>query len=344
MTAKVLPADASSPEDDEGLIAVKALLVKWGLVNEVSEPTLTVLGGGVSNLVVKAESSSGTWIVKLPLAKLRVSDDWFADRSRVMRETSCLKIISKCVGEKYAPRVLYEDPSNFACALECAPEGTTTWKEELLSGKIDPLVTERVAYFLSKFHFVTRGDSSIEREFSNTSNFLELRIHPYLDEIATRHEGLKTKIDEITSGLTRIQVCLVHGDFSPKNILRLPDGRLWIIDAEVAHYGNPAFDVAFCLNHLIIKAFHMKSNAYLEEAKRFWSVYWSESGWSGQQDFTVRVLGALMLARIDGKSPIEYLDETNRARIRKLSYDYVENKIDDFHELLDRVSSEILGK
>ena len=48
---------------------------------------------------------------------------------------------------------------------------------------------------------------------------------------------------------------LVHGDFSPKNLLVSGD-RLVIIDCEVAWYGDPAFDLAFLLNHLCLKALY----------------------------------------------------------------------------------------
>lgn len=325
----------------EDLKPIKDLLLTWGVVSNDSDLKLSILGGGISNLIVKVQSSEGTWVLKQPLEKLKANEDWYADRSRVLREVACLEVIRKYVGEEYAPRVLFEDKANYACLLEYAPDGTTNWKQELLHGNVNPNVTEKVARFLSQFDLNTRGVKSIKEEFRDITNFLQLRIDPYLLFLADQHSDLKGQLKEIVTGLTSIQITLVHGDFSPKNILLLPDGRLWIIDAEVAHYGNHAFDIAFCLTHLILKSLHLKSPSHLREAKSFWRHYWKESEELGQQNFTVRVLAGLMLARIDGKSPVEYLAEDVRSRVRKLSRQLIEQRVDDFDQLVGIVEEEL---
>lgn len=321
----------------QDLDSVRDLLLEWGVIQKDSRPKLTILGGGISNLIVKVETPDGMWVVKQPLAKLRVNQEWYADKNRILKETSCLRLIHRYIGQDYAPKVLFEDRTNLACLLECAPIGTRTWKEELLNGKIDPIVTTHVANFLSQFHLKTHEVDEIRQEFGDITNFLQLRIDSYLVALLPLYSNLRDQINEIISGLTSTRICLVHGDFSPKNILLLPDGKFWVIDAEVAHYGNLAFDVAFCVNHLIIKSVHVKSIAYLDEARRFWQLYWKEAEPLGQRNFTVRVLGGLMLARVDGKSPIEYLDESARITIRKLSASFVERRVDNFDELIDNV-------
>lgn len=323
------------------LKTVKNLLLTWGVVDNNSELKLSILGGGISNLIVKVQSSKGTWVLKQPLAKLRVNEDWYADRSRVVREVMCLRIIREYVGEDYAPKVLFEDRMNYACLLECAPEGTRNWKDELLHRNVDPTVTEKAARFLSRFDLNTHGIAFIEEEFRETTNFLQLRINPYFAFLTERHSDLKDQLKEIIAGLTSIPDSLVHGDFSPKNILLLPDGRLWIIDAEVAHYGNHAFDVAFCLNHLILKSLHLKSTEHLREAKRFWELYWKESEELAQQNFTVRVLAGLMLARVDGKSQAEYLTNDKRTTIRRISRQLIQQRTDDFDHLVNVVEGEL---
>lgn len=307
--------------------------------------TLKVLGGGVSNLVVKVETSNGgTFVVKSSLPKLRVNEDWFADRSRIVREVACLRVIAKYVGQEFVPKVLREDPANYACALECAPDNTLTWKKDLLEGRIDPRITEIVALFLTRFHGKTHENEEVRREFEDQSNFIQLRINPYIVRILERYADLKEPLDEIIAGLLSEKLCLVHGDFSPKNILLLPDGRVWMIDCEVAHYGNPAFDVAFCANHLLLKAIHLSSLSHLEEARRFWVDYWRDSQWSGQEQFTVKVLGSLLLARVDGKSPAEYLTEKDREKVRKLSREFVSTRLDDFEELTQTVRDVISNR
>lgn len=332
---------------DDDLRSLEAILPVWGIaVEDGRKPALKVLGGGVSNLVVRVEAGDkGTFVVKQSLPKLRVDEDWFADRERIVKEAACLRVIAKYVGQEFSPKVLGEDPMHFALLLECAPEGTVTWKKELLEGKIDPDVTGRVAYFLSEFHLKTmENEADLRVEFSDQSNFIQLRINPYLVRIIGRHPDLKQQLDEIISGLITTKLCLVHGDFSPKNILLLPDGKVWIIDCEVAHLGNPAFDVAFCTNHLVLKAIHLSSFRQLNEAKRFWKKYWFDSQWSQQENFTTKVLAALMLARVDGKSPVEYLSEENRKLVRDLSRNLIANRVSNFEELTHVVEEKIREK
>jgi aminoglycoside phosphotransferase (APT) family kinase protein len=126
------------------------------------------------------------------------------------------------------------------------------------------------------------------------------------------------RIETAIEPLLSVRRCLVHGDYSPKNLLLLPDGRIWVLDCEVAHFGNPAFDIAFCTNHLLLKSIHLKSPAHLREAGRLWRSYWTQvalpDGAERERD-AVRTLAMLMLARVDGKSPVEYLtDEGKRNR------------------------------
>jgi 5-methylthioribose kinase len=326
---------------NEDLHFVEELLESLGISSE-ENPVLKVLGGGVSNLVVHVETQSGeSFVVKTSLPRLRVEEDWFADRERIFREASCLRIIAEYVGQEFAPKVLGEDRAHYACLLECAPEGTVTWKKELLEGRVDPAITEKVAFFLSQFHGKTRDVEAVRSNFSDPANFVQLRINPYLVRTSERHPDLKEPLEEIISNLLSKKLCLVHGDFSPKNILLLPDGRVWIIDCEVAHYGNPAFDVAFCTNHLILKALHLSSSRHLDAARNFWRSYWQDAGWSQQEEFTVRVLGALMLARVDGKSPAEYLSEKDRITVRELSRILVSDRVDHFDKLALMVEEKI---
>ncbi|HYB04988.1 MAG TPA: aminoglycoside phosphotransferase family protein [Nitrososphaerales archaeon] len=330
-------------ENEDDLQSIETLLPKWGIPKE-ENARLTVLGGGVSNVVVKVVSQSkGAFVVKRSLPKLRVEEDWFADRRRIMREAACLRVIGDYVGQNFAPKVLLEDAQNFACLLECAPEGTVTWKKDLLENKVDPRVTEEVSSFLSNFHGRTRTSEKVREEFADQSNFIQLRINPYLVRVSERHPDLKMQLDEMITGLLSKKLCLVHGDFSPKNILLLPGGKIWMIDCEVAHWGNPAFDVAFCTNHLLLKAIHLSSLRHLKEADRFWGDYWQESGWSHQEPFTTRVLGGLMLARVDGKSPAEYLSEGDRNLVRGLSRSLVADRVEDFEQVTAAIEKRIQG-
>lgn len=319
------------------------LVRKMDLCSENETPAITILGGGVSNLVACVRTPRGTWIVKQALAQLRVKDEWLADRTRIFAETACLRLIHNLVRDHPAPAVVLEDREDFACVLEYAGDNSHTWKQDLLSGRVDQSVTLRVAAILSELHSVTWGKKDLRAQFGDTSNFAQLRLDPYLATVARRHPDIKTQVDEVTSFLSGEKLCLVHGDFSPKNILLLTDGRIWVIDCEVAHYGNPVFDIAFCVNHLILKAVHLNSPAHIDEAQRLWSAYWVRMGSVRLEGEAVRTLATLMLSRIDGKSPVEYLDDLERERVRSISRALIRDREETFATLIGRIYDQLGG-
>jgi hypothetical protein len=96
------------------------------------------------------------------------------------------------------------------------------------------------------------------------------------------------------------------------------------LDAECATAGDPAFDVAFCLNHLVLKALHLRSSrkTLFSCAEDFWSAYRDCIDWEAQDELERRVcrlLPAFMLARVDGKSPVEYLSLEEQSLVRTVS-------------------------
>lgn len=329
---------------DADLQAIAQLVRQWGLISDTDEPQLSVLGGGVSNLVIKVQTTKSAWVVKQALGQLRVQDEWLADRSRIFREVACLRALRLFVGDDVAPQVFVEDRTNFACAMECAPDGSKTWKADLLKGIVDSKVTERVAAIIADLHRRTWGHPEVQGEFGDPSNFVELRVDPYFVTIAKRHPDLKPMIDEATQPLLSVRVCLVHGDYSPKNLLLLPDGRVWVLDCEVAHYGNPVFDLAFCTNHLLLKAIHLHSPDHLREAEWLWQVYWQQVQMpdrTQREREAVRTLAMLLLARVDGKSPAEYLTDNDKRTVRRLSRQLIAERVDEFATVCQRVAGEI---
>jgi aminoglycoside phosphotransferase (APT) family kinase protein len=313
------------------------LVRKACLCSDGENLTVETFGGGVSNVVSLVRGSGGAWIVKQALPQLRVKDEWFADRTRVFAECECLRLVRDLVEGHPAPAVLFEDKDHFACVLEYAGDGSRNWKQDLMSGFVDRRVTCRVAIILAEIHSKTRGNERVKKEFGDDSNFHQLRLDPYLATTARRHPDIKPEIDEITSFLAKEKLCLVHGDFSPKNILLLPDGRIWIIDCEVAHLGNPVFDIAFCTNHLILKSIHLNSPAHLDEAQALWSMYWSGNPFADLEGEAVRTLSALMLARVDGKSPVEYLNDQGKDKVRNVSRILIQEREENFTTLVRRV-------
>jgi aminoglycoside phosphotransferase (APT) family kinase protein len=164
---------------------------------------------------------------------------------------------------------------------------------------------------LARIHAATANRADIAHRFANGAQFHALRLEPYLLHTAKRHPDVARRIRAISDHVAEARIALMHGDFSPKNILCGPHGPL-ILDAETACYGDPAFDLAFCLNHFALKcAWHREYvGAYLSAFGAFKDAYFAGMNWETADEMdrrTTPLLAALMLARIDGKSPVEYL-------------------------------------
>jgi aminoglycoside phosphotransferase (APT) family kinase protein len=295
------------PETSEWLPALR----RAGLVQSAA-PRLEALTGGVSSEIILVEDGDRRFVVKRALAKLRVRDDWFADTGRSRVEQSYLRVVGGLLPSS-VPRVLFADPDAGWFAMEYLGEGFANWKSQLLGGSAEPSAARRAGETLGVIHRETWGDPAIAREFDTGPNFHQLRVEPYLETAARRVPDLAGLLLEEAARLQGTALALVHGDFSPKNILVNPE-RLVLLDAEVGWFGDPVFDTAFLLNHLFLKALlHANApDAMLESARIFWSAYATALGDKADAGFearTVRLLLCLMLARIHGKSPVEYLPE-----------------------------------
>ncbi len=276
------------------------------------------LGGGVSNIVLAVTTAEGRVVLKQALPRLRVAREWLAKRERALAEARALSL-ALGVAPEASPRVLDVDSDRCALTIEAAPSHWVTWKERLLAGDADTAVAARLGELLAGWHRVTGGAISGLDEWDS---FEQLRIDPYYREVARRHPAQAGAIIGYVDAMAGRRVCLVHGDFSPKNVL-VGDPGLWVIDFEVAHYGDPAFDVAFLLTHLALKALFLpRARADLLACAAAFDAAYRVAASSGEPPATEYVLGhvgCLMLARVDGKSPAEYLDETTRRRAREVA-------------------------
>jgi 5-methylthioribose kinase len=279
--------------------------------------TADELGGGVSNVVLAVTSGDRRLVLKQALPRLRVESEWLAKRERALAEGRALAIAHRVLPPGSVPEVLDVDPDRFALTIERAPEGWLTWKERLFAGDVDLAVAGSLGELLATWH---RGTSDVE--FDEWDSFEQLRVDPYYRETARRHPALATAILGYADAMRERRACLVHGDFSPKNIL-VGDPGLWMIDLEAAHRGDPAFDVAFLLNHLLLKAiaFPATQDALLDCAERFDTSYRASLPpfAASSPDYVLGHVACLMLARVDGKSPAEYLDPSAQERTRALA-------------------------
>lgn len=279
---------------------------------------LMPLTGGVSSEIYLVEDGSNKFVVKRALAKLKVKDDWFADVSRNASERNYLEVVGRLLPEN-VPQILFADSDAGYFGMEFLGDRFANWKQLLLAGDCRPEHAELAGKILGEIHRRTRGDQSLRRQFDTTSNFRQLRLEPYLLKTGLRHPELREFFVAEVARIETTRECLIHGDFSPKNILIHGD-RMVLLDCEVAWYGDPAFDVAFLLNHFFLKWLrHAPLEVGMKKMiTRFWRQY-LVSAQSLPDIFAgrvLRLLPLLLLARVDGKSPVEYLDPARQEFIR----------------------------
>lgn len=303
------------------------------------------LSGGVASDIGVVDLGDRQICVKFALEKLKVQEDWFAPLHRNRAEYEWLAFAAS-VNPDCVPR-LYgrsERENGFAMAY-LPPDQVDNWKEALLQASPPRGEAAAVGAVLGQIHAASSSPAFDRTAFENGDDFHALRIEPYLLFTASRHAAVSEHLDRLANGLYEADQVLIHGDVSPKNIL-LRAGRPVILDAECATMGDPAFDVAFCLNHLLLKAVHLPQirTALLAAVGEFWATYKLQVGWEAEEALGARVcalLPALMLARIDGKSPVEYLNDVTRECVRSLSLSMIRQPPADLSTLIGRVQAGI---
>jgi aminoglycoside phosphotransferase (APT) family kinase protein len=282
------------------------------------------LTGGVASDIWKICLPDGPVCVKRALAKLRVEADWRAPVERNRYEARWMRRAAAAAPGS-VPKLLGQDEQTGALAMQyLAPELYRLWKNELLDGHIDPAFARAVAERLVRIHAATAADPSVAAEFPTDRIFYEIRLEPYLVATAARHPDRAAALQSLVAVTQANKRALVHGDVSPKNILIGPNGPVFL-DAECAWWGDPAFDLAFCLNHLLLKClwtpaarteflilFQALADTYLA------GVAWEPAG--ALEERTAHLLPGLFLARVDGKSPVEYITaEADKDRVRRVA-------------------------
>ncbi|EJM22917.1 phosphotransferase family protein [Pseudomonas sp. GM21] len=303
---------------------LREFLIRSSLLSPTQAITWTPLTGGVSSDIWKVETPGRVLCIKRALAKLRVAADWEVPVSRNAYEWEWLKFAATHVPQA-VPAPLAHDPDVGLFAMEfLAAEQHPVWKQQLLDGHIEPSVARELGSLVGRLHHTSRRSAALAQRFATDENFDALRLDAYLRATAVRHPQLASRLLALAERTGSIHTALVHGDVSPKNILVGPNGPV-ILDAECAWYGDPAFDVAFLLNHLLLKCLvnpHL-TEGYLDSYRQFSLAYFEATAPEDRADIEARastLLPALLLARVDGKSPVEYLcTEAPKALIRAFS-------------------------
>lgn len=285
------------------------------------------LSGGVSSDIWIVRAGQRSFCLKRALPKLRVEAEWRAPLHRSGAEVAWLRAVAGFKPEA-VPAVLASDEQLGVFAMEyLPPESHEQWKQQLRRGFVSAETAAGVGRLLASLHGAFAHSHAASREFDTperAESFFALRLEPYLLATARVHPEVAHILEDLADRTARTKISAVHGDVSPKNILIGPAGPV-LIDAECACWGDPAFDLAFCLNHLLLKSLWVPSAA-LEFAEAFRALargYLERVDWEPPQSLERRashLLPALLLARVDGKSPVEYLhDEASKDTVRRVS-------------------------
>ncbi len=327
--------------------AILAALRRMGLVPEgdASRVPLTPLTGGVSSDIYRADLPGGPVCVKRALPRLKVAADWRAPTERNRYEAQWLRFAAGVVPDA-VPRVLAVDDDGLAFAMEWLdPQRYPVWKTLLLQGVAEPAFAGDLGRRLAAIHAASADRDDLAQAFATDASFHALRLDPYLLEAARRHPALRGVLTALVERTAATRRVLVHGDVSPKNILRGPRGPV-LVDAECAWFGDPAFDLAFCLNHLLLKCVRRPAQTpeYLACFDALARAYLTGVRWEPAAQLEARaatLLCGLLLARVDGKSPVEYLRAPgNRALVRAFAQQRLHELATgctDVNESLDRV-------
>jgi len=303
-------------------------LRRMKLVGDSETPAIVPLSGGVSGDVFRVDLAAGPICVKQALPKLRVAAEWLAPVERIHSEVDWFRFAGD-VEPGCVPRILAEDKTAHLFAMNYfEPAEYPGWKAQLLDGQVDTDFAAQVGRAIGAIHRASAGRADVAAKFAHDDMFMALRIEPYLLYTAKAHPDRAARIEAMARDLAASRIALMHGDVSPKNILVGPTGPIFL-DAETACYGDPAFDLAFCLNHLLLKCVWAPAHvsAYIRAFDALRHAYFAQAAWEGGDGLdrrTAGLLSAFLLARIDGKSPVEYIvDPRHKDFVRIAARDFL---------------------
>ena len=331
---------------NQGPSEIVAALRRLGLLAADEVADLTALPGGVSSDIWRVDLATGPVCVKRALAILKVEVEWRAPVERNAAEVAWFEVAGQAAPGS-APEILAHDPAGGLFVMQYLDPATyPLWKDELHTGRANPAFAARVAECLLGIHEATAGDPEIAEAFANDETFHAIRLEPYLEATARVHPDRRDALTVLAGTTAATKHALVHGDVSPKNILIGPQGPVFL-DAECAWYGDPAFDLAFCLNHMLLKCLWTPdaTQGFLACYDALAGTYCAGVGWEGARELearTAHLLPGLFLGRVDGKSPVEYLTlEAEKDRVRRVARALLAAPVDELAAVRDAWAREL---
>ena len=314
------------------------------------------LAGGVSSDILRIDlpgrapgiSATPAFCFKRALPKLKVAADWRAPVERNHAEVEWMRVAGELV-PRSVPQILAEDAQSGAFAMEYLdPARHPVWKSELRDGNIDTETADAVARCIATIHAGTAQRADLAQRFANDHIFHPIRLEPYLLATAERHPDCAARLNTLVATTARNKLALVHGDLSPKNILVAAHGPI-LLDAECAWYGDPAFDLAFCLNHMLLKCLWRPQwrERYLACYDALAATYLARVSWETSAAIETRVahlLPGLLLGRVDGKSPAEYITgENDKECVRRVARRFLLAPVGRLAAIRDAWNTELQG-
>jgi aminoglycoside phosphotransferase (APT) family kinase protein len=287
-------------------------------IGPVEEPVMEVLPGGVSCRTVRVDRSTGeSWVLKQALPKLRVEVEWLSDPARIHREALGMEWLERLTPSGSIASLVFEDEDNDLVAMKAVPQPHDQWKSLLLAGEIVADHVRQFGSLLASIHHGASERPELAEVFENRTFYESLRLEPYYEYSAGQEPAAADFLHGLVADTRRSRVTLVHGDYSPKNVL-VHQGRLVLLDHEVIHWGDGAFDVGFGMTHFLAKALHVEGrrDGFLDAARLFWRTYRTEAGGvfatADYEARAVRHVIGCVLARAVGRSKLEYLSPGER--------------------------------
>ncbi len=297
-----------------------------------------LLGGGVSNVVLRVETADQTFILKQSCPQLRTRDAWFSDLERIYREQEVMQVLAPLLPPLTVPKVLFGDRDNYVFAMSHAPAEAQVWKHLLLDGHTDARVAEHVGAVLGRMHDATGREPRLVEAFRDATVFVQLRVDPFYRRVQERRPEVAHVVAGIIDRMLSQPIALCHGDYTPKNIL-VHERGFTLVDYETAYFGDPTMDLGLCLCHLLLKAvkFANDRERYLDLTRAFWHGYERAATFrpfAELQRNGIEHLGVCLLARVDGTSPVAYLKDGQRETVRRFGRRVLLEKPDAWNDVL----------
>ena len=298
---------------------VVAYLTKRGIISGSAE--VEELTGGVSNVVLGVKSGAKDLVLKQALPQLKVAAVWKADQRRAIVEANGMKLLHSITPEN-VPDLIDLDPEEFTLTMDRLPRECTVWKTDLLEGVIKPSVGKDLGRILATWHnFGANSKESLDA-YMEDSLFDQLRVTPFYRAVAKVNPALDNRIQELITEITTIKITLVHGDFSPKNIMITGADKPIVLDFEVMHTGNPVFDLGFVSAHLLCKYLRTEDSnqrALLRETAIAFKNSYAQTCNIPVANSLPHHVAVIALARVEGVSPVNYLAEAAKARVQSVT-------------------------